>query len=435
MLAYHWELAGVPEKAFEWHRRAAAIGELNDARAAAEHWLKVLSHFETLEPTDEIMSIAAQAYGRLNAIGWRIGGTSEEDAKRRYEEGKALAQRIGDRRLLTMLTGSYSIQRGVNLGFANDYARLAQGSVAMADELDDPELQCAMRMWMVAGYLHSGRLREAIQCARETVTRIPEDLPFGSQYVGFPLRPGILLTQGLAHALAGEAAVAKDVWRRSRSEGQEVADVRIVTNGMESVTDGLYGATESASVLGEAAVSEADAMGTDYALVMGLWGLARAHAGAGRLADAEETCVRALELMESRNTGRMHLGGLAAVLAEVELRQGRPGQALTRARDTVDFCRLRGAYVDLSPWLVLAQAHTANGDRDGALTALDETQQLVRQTDARIFHPFLHERRAEFAEAFDADWSAEDERREAHRLFVELGAIGHSIRLEKNFAV
>ena len=86
---------------------------------------------------------------------------------------------------------------------------------------------------------------------------------------------------------------------------------------------------------------------------------------------------------------------------------------------------------DLKPWLALAGAQIAAGDETAAREAIEEAQGVIDETHARVFQPFLHERRAQYAEVFDAEWTRDDELREAHRLFVDLGATGHAERVAR----
>jgi predicted amidophosphoribosyltransferase len=112
----------------------------------------------------------------------------------------------------------------------------------------------------------------------------------------------------------------------------------------------------------------------------------------------------------------------------------------SRQRDNVvgaKFCsecgsKLAQACVDCGAALaagILAQASTALGNRDEALAAFEEAQSLMERTGSVIARPLLHERRAEFAQAFESDWDADAERRLAVDRFRDLGADGHVERI------
>jgi hypothetical protein len=77
-------------------------------------------------------------------------------------------------------------------------------------------------------------------------------------------------------------------------------------------------------------------------------------------------------------------------------------------------------------------AYVQAGDQVRATDAIGEAQQVIDQTRAIVYQPFLHECRADFAGAFECDFSADDEKREALRLFTEFGAEGHVQRITRS---
>jgi ATP/maltotriose-dependent transcriptional regulator MalT len=127
-----------------------------------------------------------------------------------------------------------------------------------------------------------------------------------------------------------------------------------------------------------------------YALVT----LARAHLGRGDVMRAEALCNEAAALARKQGT--------PAYLCAANL---------VRARVLVD--------------------------RDGARAAgeveaiLSEVEQLIAETGARIYLPDVHLARAELARVAGDEVARQRELREAHRLFTEMGATGHTARLAK----
>ncbi len=82
--------------------------------------------------------------------------------------------------------------------------------------------------------------------------------------------------------------------------------------------------------------------------------------------------------------------------------------------------------------LALAEVRRAlDGDaaRPEIEAALQRCSELIEQTGARLYTPQLHEQRAALADLADDAGEAERERREAHRLYTEMGATGHAERL------
>jgi hypothetical protein len=61
--------------------------------------------------------------------------------------------------------------------------------------------------------------------------------------------------------------------------------------------------------------------------------------------------------------------------------------------------------------------------------ALAEVSAMIEETEARCREPIVHEISAELARLRADEATRERELREAHRLFVEMGATGHAERI------
>ena len=109
-IAQHYEEAGDGAAAARWHRRAAQWAGLSDPREGLRHWRRVRELAPGVEDVSERSELTLQACHQLLSLGWRMGG-SEAEAAAVYEEGRALAERTGDRRALAMLVGLYGIVR------------------------------------------------------------------------------------------------------------------------------------------------------------------------------------------------------------------------------------------------------------------------------------------------------------------------------------
>ena len=181
--------------------------------------------------------------------------------------------------------------------------------------------------------------------------------------------------------------------------------------------------------LAHTAVSEAEFGGTGYARGMAHWAMGNALLYQCEFESSAAASKKAIEIMEGENIG--HLGSAMGILAQAEVALGNLERAREIALEAVGFCHEHQLYWELPPWLASAQAHTGLGDRQGALAALEETHSLIDRTGAVVVQPFLHERRAEFARAFDSDWDAASELQHAKDAFSKLGAQGHVERLTK----
>jgi len=133
--------------------------------------------------------------------------------------------------------------------------------------------------------------------------------------------------------------------------------------------------------------------------------------------------------MEETHTGGMFRGAALGHLCDAYLAVDDVDGARRCAEEAVEFCQSRGLRLELLPWLALTRSRIRGGADGAALEAIEETQQLIDETGAIVYQPFLHECRAAFAKVFKSEWSAEGELHEAHRLFTKLGATGHVDRI------
>ncbi len=67
--------------------------------------------------------------------------------------------------------------------------------------------------------------------------------------------------------------------------------------------------------------------------------------------------------------------------------------------------------------------------KDEVQRLLDEVAALIDEQGILLFAPTLHERRAKLAALLGDDAGHERELREAHRLYTEMGATGHAVRV------
>jgi tetratricopeptide (TPR) repeat protein len=94
---------------------------------------------------------------------------------------------------------------------------------------------------------------------------------------------------------------------------------------------------------------------------------------------------------------------------------------------------VRNALIQLSLARVLRSADGLAAERE-IEAALDRALELVEETGSRAFVPQVHEERAALARLLGDDSTRQRELREAHRLYTEMGATGHTERLARELA-
>ncbi len=130
---------------------------------------------------------------------------------------------------------------------------------------------------------------------------------------------------------------------------------------------------------------------------------------------------------------------LLAHLAEAQLGSGDPQQAQLTAVEAIETGRRRKTPIwEARAHLTLARvllSRTGGKVRGEIESALESCLSLVEQTQARVYEPHVYELRAELAHLQgDAD-THERELRKAHRLYAEMGATGHAVRLARELGL
>ena len=119
--------------------------------------------------------------------------------------------------------------------------------------------------------------------------------------------------------------------------------------------------------------------------------------------------------------------------AEVHLSLGDPLRARTLAEEAIQVAlRVEMPIDETHGQLALARVLRADESADGSgniEAALDRAIALVQSTGARSYEPQIHVERARLGALRSDDARTQRELRLAHRLFTQMGAVGHAIAL------
>jgi hypothetical protein len=161
--------------------------------------------------------------------------------------------------------------------------------------------------------------------------------------------------------------------------------------------------------------------------------------GIGRLLDEDwsgaiEVLESSLSVSRDANVWREGEGESLSFLATCHLERGDRARALELTREAIDVARDGHSPVILChAHLTHAQALLAEGgDRIGEVDAsLLEAEGLIERTGAEAWRPQVVHARSRLARLKGNETDHERHLREAHRLFVEMGATGHAERLAR----
>jgi adenylate cyclase len=432
LLAYHWEAANQPVEAVKWHERAAIWAGAKDIAASFRHWQRVLDLLPELPSTKDSFALGARANASMLSIGW-FQGIQKDTVKQTFEAGSALAEQAGDTELLAQLTSAYGFMTGHCAGYIEEQMTYGLESVRLADLTDNVMLQDALRTWVVFSHMFAGRLEQAVRAAEALLEKLPDDALYGAELIG--TSPLILTTHvlGMSAAHRGDFTVAE----RAGAEAERVSiahdwpEMLCLTHISNCYTAWLAGDDVSLQARALEAFRIAEDQGYGFVRVFANFWVGVAHRANGDLDQAAKFLNIARNLDKDTQIAGFMAGTAMGALAETLLAQGKRDEARVHAVEAVEFCRTRGIKWEIQPWLALARVLIAAGEQRAALEVMEEAQQILTETGARACQPMLHECRAEFARAFDAEWTSEEELQVAYELFSDIGASGHAERVAK----
>jgi class 3 adenylate cyclase/tetratricopeptide (TPR) repeat protein len=433
LLAHHWEAAGEPLEAARWSRRAAEWVGSNDSAEAMRHWDKVRALLLDVAPESrEALALALHARVSLLGVGWRRGMT-EEQAAQLFREGRALGERSGDKALLANLLAAYGTVRGT-AGAVREYLAHALEAVRFAEEADadvKPEIL------VTAAYPHVlvGRLAEALEILEGYLAAAGETPRLGFNAFNTPVfalwyRAAILLEMG--RVAEGTRALGRaEQLARERGETEILGWVHFTRAFFADV----MGDVESALAHARQSLEIALKIGSGFARVHTHRVLAYVHQVREEWDESLRAAEETLASMRELRTGLETQPDALTALAEAYLGRGDVARARAVAEEAVALARQLGTPVfELRGQLTLARClRRAGGASAGAAieAALDRALTLARETGARRYEPVIHLERAELAGLTGDEPARRRELREAHRLFLEMGATARAEQAAK----
>jgi class 3 adenylate cyclase len=115
LLAHHYEAADETLEAARWHRRAAEWLLKSSLAESNAHWRRVYDLAEREPAAPDAMGLRLAACGKLVVTSF-IVGLPEEERDRLAAEGRALAERLGDRGALCMIAFGLANARALSGG-------------------------------------------------------------------------------------------------------------------------------------------------------------------------------------------------------------------------------------------------------------------------------------------------------------------------------
>ncbi|MEN8183047.1 MAG: AAA family ATPase, partial [Myxococcota bacterium] len=432
-LAHHWEEAEEKLPAARWHRRAAEwVGASNLSQAIA-HWRKVRELGASLPDDREALEHNLVACQRWLAFVFRVGAPKEE-IDEIFSEGRSVGEKLGDPRALFYLTHGMNPVL-VTKGLMTDALRNAEQAYRLADDLGDPETRVLACDLMADTTYWLGDHGAAVRWGDETLSLVGDDTEIGIATSGTPVRTWALVRRGVAKAQMGRLEEGRreveEAVRLGRDRGHGEVSAWALT--LLCLIDEVEGRLEEPLRRAQQALEYAERVQSPFTQNVAHQTMGLAYLLRGDPHEAVDLLERSHRFRRERRTGLYSGPSEMADLAAANLAVGNIERARALVEEALEFGErggawMRGARVFLVRAQILRESR-GKAARDEIEATLDRADSLIREKAARAWVPFVLEERARFAELLNDSATAERHRREAHRLYTEMGATGHAERL------
>jgi class 3 adenylate cyclase/tetratricopeptide (TPR) repeat protein len=397
LLAHHYEEAGETLEAAHWHERAGRRIARSDPEDGARHCHRAAELVASLDESAETLTLALTSRIALLEIG-RIAGMEERDARLLFEEGRSVAERLGDESGHAFLLTSYGRSCGL-AGDVAEYLRCAERAAELAARSDDATLAFEMSSVLAHALLSVGRLGAARTIARRSLVQLDRD-PALARILSRSTAPVFCrFWWALASAYIGETAEARRALEAVLADPEEGGLAALYgTHGFLCEVLRWDGDLDGALAHGLRATELAAERGSPLTRVEAGVFLGTAALASGDAEAATDLVTAALALARSRRAALGYEPRLLATLAEAKAEAGDPAAAraiLAEARELV--ARGRGFRLGACD-VALAEVRVlwSEGDRDTAdlERAGDRARAIAGEIGAGVYLESLERERA-----------------------------------------
>jgi adenylate cyclase len=417
LIAHHFEQAGEMLDAARWHRRAARWAGVHDHAGALRHWQRARALLATMPESEEVVRLRLGCCPQI-LMGLWYGGASEDEAALVFNEGRELADRAADHRSLAFLNATYAI---IRLGYsAADHLDYAREAARLADEVGDLRMRVVAYAALMRCLYFAGLISEEVSRGEGFLHQAGEDRSLEASFARQMYLCGLALVGRWPEAAA---AFQSEIERARKDQQLE----QLAWAGPTYVVFCSYlGDTQVALDHARQGVEIAEKLGDPLMRTHAYVSLGLAYWRVGSYAEAVTALERARAILQESHAGLEYEPQIATALAKAYVDNGDTGRALREAEKAVTLVlqrRLRhlepAAHHALG--YVLLRARGLEG-RSAIEAALGDALRCSQETGIRMFEPYLCLERAGLARLTGDEATRERELREAHRLFMEIGA-------------
>ncbi|MGH9012120.1 MAG: hypothetical protein ACRDYF_20085 [Acidimicrobiia bacterium] len=437
LIAQHWESAGEAIEAATWSARAAGWAGFNDPALATLHWRKVHALTAGFTSSPEVAQLALTATVMILSLGWRLGGSSndggqafEDEAIQIYAEGRRLAESSGpgQEALLASLVAGYATVRGLT-GHIDEF-QLTLEAVDLADRTGDVGLRAGMRAATTYPRYCAGELADGLRIAEEGIDLTGGDPTVGAGVAYASPYAALLLVRGILLGGLGRLSEGFSSLEQALQVGREVDDLDAGSwANLAWAWLGHWAGSDGKVVLGHVrrGVENTERTGGGFARAHTYASLAEAHLLRQSWDEALAVCTQSLAIMHASHIALETEPFVHTRIARAHLGAGRVADARPDAETGLRLSRERGHVIaEVHARTALAQVLLAEGSADPALirAELDQALELTERTGFLSYQPQIHLRLAELAQATGDEATATQELDLAYRQFSAIGADG-----------
>jgi class 3 adenylate cyclase len=433
LIAQHWEAGRETLEAARWYARAAAWSGTRDPTESLGHWRKVRELADALPESAESAALGLTARIFSLQYGWRLG-ISHEEGEAMFTEAERMASIAGDVRSRAILLSVYAGIKGINDGDLQGMAQLGRSAIALAEESADPGLYMVVGGGSYGLFL-LGEHRAAVSVLDRALELADGDVTVGAGVaVGCPYAYCLIFKGGYVANL-GELDEATGLIDRGLAMAREQGDIETAGWGhmWQVWLSDFMGEPDKALANAQHSLEIAERLGDAFSRAWSWFLLGFAERMRGEWGRAVEAVERSMGIARERRTAADAEPYRLSTLAEAYLGLGDGKRALELAQRAADLVRDRGhggaaAFVNLRlANVLLAISGLRETERINAV--IGDALDAARATSSRIYEARVLEARAELARQTGDEDALRRDISEAHRLFVECGASGHTERL------
>jgi tetratricopeptide (TPR) repeat protein len=325
-------------------------------------------------------------------------------------------------------------------GKAEEAIEPLREATRLADGTGDAGLKLALRAVFVLAHFFTGRLREALAITEEALAAAGGDPRLGDEVFGF--KPFVMLLMFRAFLLRemGRLDEAAHELDRTAALAQEQGQLEVLALAHQSYVDlaRLTGEVRPAMEHARRAIEAAEKLGSAFSRAQAYAALGGAHFLNEEWNEAASALEQSLAITRESGTGVTDEAFKVLGLAEVYLRQGKASTARATAEEAVALAhryhaRVSECYAELALARVLLGTEGARA-APAIESTLARALALVEETGAASPEPFIRLERAKLARLTGDEATDRHERREALRLFINMGATVHAEKLARELA-